>query len=56
MYVTGRSKWFFLSYRREFPQLVVEVKRDEEICKRIHAILTDFYAEFDKALATLKAR
>ena len=31
MFVTGRKSWRFLSYRRHFPMLMLEVQRDDEI-------------------------
>lgn len=53
MYVTGFKKWMFLSYRRGFPQLVVEVKRDEEIIAKIKKAVDQFHQDFDKALNRL---
>lgn len=31
MFVTGRKSWKFLSYRRHFPMLILDVERNEEI-------------------------
>jgi hypothetical protein len=56
LYVTGRASWTFLSYRADFPPLVVTVKRDEAIMRKIGAALASFYQEFDAAMATLKQR
>lgn len=55
MYVTGRPKWTFVSYRRKFRPFVLTVKRDEEIMRKIGECLAAFYAEFDKAMLKLKA-
>lgn len=50
LYVTGRKWWKFLSYRRRFPQLVIEVQRDDAIQEAIHEALTLFLARFDRAM------
>lgn len=52
MYVTGRAWWYFLSYSRHFPPLLLKVERDEEIMDKIgYAIdwfLEDFSAAFNR--------
>lgn len=53
LYVTGRKRWYFLSYRRGFPKLVVTVERDEAIMRKIGAALSSFYSDFDSALKKL---
>lgn len=55
MYVTGRKWWKFLSFRRDYPSLVLHVERDEEIISKIEDTLTAFYKQFDAALERLKS-
>lgn len=57
LYVTGRQRWHFLSYRREraLPKFVLTVERDETIMRKIGHCIADLLAEFDAALAKLKA-
>lgn len=54
LYVSGRPRWKFVSYRRKFPALIVTVERDESIMAKIQAALTKFYTAFDEAMARLK--
>ena len=54
MLVTGAPVWRFMSYRRNFPPLLIEVARDEEIQKVLRAALDIFLESFDGALAALK--
>lgn len=56
LFVSGRKRWTFLSYRRKFPPLVLTIQRDEEIMEKIGAILADFYEQFDAAMEKLKAK
>ncbi len=55
LYVTGRKWWRFVSYRRGFPPLVIEVKRDDAIMARIGAALETFYKAFDESMNKLRA-
>ncbi len=55
MYATGAKSWRFFSYSRSLPPFTLLVQRDEAIMKKIADALAHFYAQFDKALATLKA-
>lgn len=55
MYVTGRPRWRFLSYRRGFPPLELTIERDEAIQSKIHEALTKFLADFDAAWEKLKS-
>lgn len=55
MYVTGRSWWKFLSYRRFFPPFIITVDRDEKIIATIGEAISKFSAKYDTALAKLKA-
>mgnify|MGYP006276464623 CR=1 FL=1 len=54
MYVTGLSKWYFVSYHRKMPKLVLLVERDEAIQERIHEAVTKFIAEMDAALEKIE--
>jgi hypothetical protein len=56
MFVTGRKSWRFVSYRPEFPKLVLTIQRDEEIIRKIGAILGGFYREFDAAMESLRRK
>ena len=47
LYVTGRSSWRFLSYRRGFPKLVVQVNRDEKIIAVLDDALGLFLQKFE---------
>jgi len=53
MYVTGRPRWMFLSYRPKFPAFILQVERDEEICSKIHDVVTKFHASLNAAFETL---
>lgn len=48
MFVSGRPKWTFLSYRRNFPALIVEVERDDEIQDKIAEALALFLTKFEE--------
>lgn len=54
MYVTGYPRWFFLSYRRGFPPLILEVKRDEAIIAKISEAIAQFHKNFSEAKAKLE--
>ena len=54
MFVTGRKWWKFLSYRRNFPPLVLTVERDDEIQKQIGIALDAFLARLDEAMAEME--
>lgn len=49
LFVTGFPKWIFVSYRRSFPPLIVEVERDEEIMMKIANAVDRFHADFNLA-------
>jgi hypothetical protein len=51
MFVTGRSSWYFLSYSRQFPALLVRVERDEKIMAAIKHALDIFLESFDANFA-----
>ncbi len=50
MFVTGFKKWIFVSYRRGFPVLVLEIYRDEKAMSMIRAAINQFHADFDRAM------
>lgn len=53
MFVTGRPKWTFFSYRRNFPPFVIEIQRDQEICERIAKAIQKFYNIYQEGAAAL---
>lgn len=53
MFVTGRKWWKFLSYRRGFPPLVLEIERDDKIQAVLAEALEQFLAKFDAAMAKM---
>lgn len=55
MYVTGRPRWVFMSYSRQFAPLVVTVERDPKINAAIEAALSLFLERFDSELARAAA-
>jgi len=55
MFVTGRPRWTFLSYSRQFDPLVIPVERDEAIQAMIRQALDQFFIKFDAAYAKIKA-
>ncbi len=50
MYVTGFKKWMFVSYRRGFPALVLEIQRDEKAMVEIYRAVNTFHYQFDYAM------
>ncbi len=50
MFVTGFRKWIFVSYRRGFPALVLEIYRDEKAMSAIASAIDSFHADFDRAM------
>lgn len=55
MYVTGRPEWAFMSFARKFPEFILTVKRDEQICAVIAEALEGFYHKFDEAMERLRS-
>jgi hypothetical protein len=43
MYVTGLSHWYFLSYHRRLPKLLLRVERDEQVIATLDLALTEFH-------------
>ena len=50
MFATGFKKWIFVSYRRGFPALVLEIRRDEKAMSMVLAAINQFHADFDRAM------
>ncbi len=50
MFATGFKRWIFVSYRRGFPALVLEIYRDEKAMAKIASAIDSFHAEFDRAM------
>jgi hypothetical protein len=50
LFATGFKKWIFVSYRRGFPALVLEIHRDEKAMSMIRAAINQFHADFDRAM------
>lgn len=53
MLVTGRKSWRFMSYRRNFPPLILTIERDEEIMTKMEEALSQFFVDFDDAMDKL---
>ena len=56
MFATGRPRWMFASYSRQFDPLVIEVKRDGAIQAKIAAAVAAFYEKFDALYAKFKSQ
>jgi hypothetical protein len=55
LYVTGRPWWKFISYRRKFPKLIVEVQRDEEIMEKIDSVVKSFHKKLTATVEKLRS-
>ncbi len=53
MFVTGFKKWVFVSYRRGFPALVLEIQWDQKAMDAIARAIDSFHAEFDRAMTRI---
>lgn len=53
MFVSGAKEWRFVSYRRGFPKLVLNVSRDEEAQEAISDALEAFLPRLDDAMDKL---
>lgn len=49
LYVTQRKWWYFLSYSRQWPQLLLRVEPDPVIQSAIKTALDQFFSKFDSA-------
>jgi hypothetical protein len=54
MWITGLPVWYFISFNRSLPKLVVKVERDEEIQAKITNIVTAYHLQLDAALEHLR--
>ncbi len=50
MFATGFKKWIFVSYRRGFPALVLEIQREEKAMTMIEAAINGFHFDFARAM------
>ena len=50
MYATGFKKWVFVSYRRGFPALVLEIYRDDKAMAAIERAIKIFHNDFNEAM------
>ena len=53
LYVTGLSHWYFMSYRRLMPPLILRVERDEKIISQIGDAIKLFKEKFDAGWAKI---
>lgn len=53
LWVTGFQSWEFVSYRRQFPPLILTVEPDGKAQEAIEKALEQFYEKFDASWATL---
>jgi hypothetical protein len=54
MYVTGADRWFFVSYHRHFPALVIEVQRDAAQITEIYFALEAFLPRLEEAVKRIE--
>ncbi len=50
MFVTGFKKWKFVSYRRGFPALVLEIQWNQKAMDQIAQAVYNFHADFEYAM------
>ncbi len=50
IFVTGFKKWIFVSYRRGFPSLVLEIPTQQELMDKIANAVDSFHDEFGRAM------
>lgn len=55
MFVTGFSRWTFLSYRRNYPPFIIQVERDEKIISQIAAAVEGFGKSFVEGMKMMEA-
>jgi hypothetical protein len=56
MYVTGFSHWYFCSFRRGLPLLILNVPRDDKFQSALEEAVQGFLADLDTAWLTLCER
>ncbi len=54
MFVTGFKRWIFVSYRRGFPALVLEIYAGDQAMSRIAEAVDSFHSEFDRAMQRIQ--
>ncbi len=54
MFVTGFQKWVFVSYRRGFPALVLEIQRNDKAMFAISGAVDLFHRDFDHAMQRIE--
>lgn len=54
LFVTGFNEWKFMSYRRRFPNLVLNIERDEDFIKNLYQALSDFLEKFQSSLIRME--
>jgi hypothetical protein len=54
MFVTGFKKWIFVSYRRGFPALVLEIHRDDKSMEAIESAIGTFHSSFNTAMQRIQ--
>ncbi len=54
MFVTGFKRWMFVSYRRGFPALVLEIYAGDQAMTRIAEAIDSFHSEFDRAMKRIQ--
>ncbi len=54
MFATGFKRWTFISYRRGFPSLVLEIQRDEKAMAAIETAINMFHYQFDHAMERIQ--
>jgi hypothetical protein len=55
MFVSGFPRWYFMSYRRMMPPLILAVERDEKIQGQIEEAVEDFAHKMALGWKTLVA-
>ncbi len=50
MFATGFKKWIFVSYRRGFPALVLEIHQTDKAIEMIQAAIHGFHFDFARAM------
>lgn len=53
MFATGFKKWVFVSYRRGFPALVLEIYGDQKAMDAIERAVDAFHSDFNRAMARI---
>jgi hypothetical protein len=53
LYVTGFDAWYFLSYHRSMPKLLVKVERDEAKIEVLKTVIEEFNEKLDAAFSKM---